>query len=174
MEDVPAGVGALLFDRAAFIDRLLNVGDEKLAAATGSLDSAIADFNNNPDGARLSNVQSLFKTAYTAWQSTSEYDYFGPAANAQPTLSGINIFPTNTQLIDNNISSGNNNVGTFANTAARGFPALDYLLFGAGANTLTGYTTDAEAASRLRVGQLCSSPQRGTPIGNRRSRAGGS
>jgi uncharacterized protein len=121
---------------------------QRLAAAVTSLDSAIADFNTSPTPTKLSNVQTLFKTAYLDWQSVSAYNYFGPAYSAQPVLSGLNVFPTNNKLIDSNISVGNNNITTFANTAAKGFPALDYLLFSAGANTLTDYTTDAAAANR--------------------------
>lgn len=134
---------------------LLNIGNniilpsyQNLASAVRSLDSAIADFNTAPTETRLSNSQTLFKTAYIAWQSASAYNYFGPAYSAKPVLASINVFPTNSTLIDSNIAAGNSNVATFANTAARGFPALDYLLFGAGANTLTGYTTDVAAANR--------------------------
>lgn len=121
---------------------------EILAADVNSLDSAISDFNSSPNATKLSNTQILFKNAYTAWQSASEYNYFGPASTAQPVLSSINIFPTSTTIIDSNIKIGNTNVNAFANTAAKGFPALDYLLFGAGAGTLTNYTTDAKASNR--------------------------
>ncbi len=134
---------------------LLNIGNniilpayEALAADVNSLDSAISDFNSSPNATKLSNTQILFKNAYTAWQSASEYNYFGPASTAQPVLSSINIFPTSTTIIDSNIKIGNTNVNAFANTAAKGFPALDYLLFGAGAGTLTNYTTDAKASNR--------------------------
>jgi predicted lipoprotein len=121
---------------------------QALVLAVNSLDSAIGDFNSSPNSAKLANLQILFKSAYIAWESASEYDYFGPASDAQPSLNGINIFPTTTTLIDSNISANNDNVNTFANTAAKGFPALDYLLFGAGNNTLTNYTTDPEAYNR--------------------------
>jgi predicted lipoprotein len=134
---------------------LLNIGNniilsayQSLSVSVNSLDSAITDFNASPNSTKLSNVQSLFKSAYIAWESVSEYNYFGPASTTQPVLSGINIFPTSTTQIDANISTNNNNVNTFANTAAKGFPALDYLLFGAGGSTLVNYTTDAEAANR--------------------------
>jgi uncharacterized protein len=134
---------------------LLNIGNniilpayENLAVEVNLLDSAISDFNAGANGTKLSNTQNLFKKAYIAWQSVSEYNYFGPAFAAQPVLSSVNIFPTSTSTIDSNINVNNDNVNTFANTAAKGFPALDYLLFGAGANTLTNYTTDPEASNR--------------------------
>ena len=134
---------------------LLNIGNniilpgyKSLSMATGSLDSAIIDFSANPNGASLSNVRALFKSAYIAWESVSEYDGFGPAYNVQPTLAGLNLFPTTTTRIDSNINAGNDNVNAFSNASAKGFPALDYLLFGAGNNTLANYTTDAQASNR--------------------------
>jgi predicted lipoprotein len=135
---------------------LLNIGNniilpayDSLGITVNSLDSAITDFNSSPNSTKLSNVQTLFEDAYTAWQSASEYDYFGPASNAQPTLSGINIFPADTIKITANITNGSYNINAFANTAAKGFPALDYLLFGRDNTTLlTDYTTDAKAVNR--------------------------
>ena len=134
---------------------LANIGNNiilpaylSLSASTGSLDSATLDFNAGPNAAKLSALQSLFKTAYLSWESASEYDGFGPAYTNQPILSGLNLFPTNNTLIESNISAGNNNVNAFANAAAKGFPALDYLLFGGGANTLAGFTTGSGAANR--------------------------
>lgn len=134
---------------------LVNIGTnivlpsyQSLAVRVGSLDSAIGDFNSGPNATKLGNVQTLFKNAYLAWEAVSAYNYFGPAANNTPTLSALNIFPTNASQIDSNIRVGNLNITAFANTAARGFPALDYLLFGAGTGTLANYTTDAAAANR--------------------------
>jgi uncharacterized protein len=135
---------------------LLNIGNniilpsyDSLAIAADSLDSAVVDFNANPTAIKLSNLQTLFVTAYIAWQSASPYDHLGPASVAQPPLSGINIFPVTTTQVDNDISQNNDNVNSFANTTAKGFPALDYLLFGANNTTLlTDYTTDALAANR--------------------------
>ena len=134
---------------------LLNLGNniilpsyQALATAVNSLDSSIDDFNTSPNTTKLTNIQVLFKNAYLAWQSASEYDYLGPASTNQPVLSALNVWPTNNTLIDSNVSVNNDNVNTFANTAAKGFPALDYLLFSAGGNTLANYTTDAEAAHR--------------------------
>ncbi len=134
---------------------LVNLGNniilpayQGLAGAVNALDSAIGDFNAGPTASKLSTLQGLFKTAYLSWEASSEFNYFGPASTAQPVLPTINVFPTSSALIDSNTSQNNDNVNTFANTPAKGFPALDYLLFGAGANTLAGYTTDVDAANR--------------------------
>lgn len=123
-------------------------GYRALNAAVGSLDSAIADFNKTPDATCLSNVQTLFKNAYLAWGAVSPYNYFGPVSTTQPVLSSLNVFPTSATKIEANISAGSTDINTFANTAAKGFPALDYLLFGAGVGTLNGYTADGSATNR--------------------------
>lgn len=133
---------------------LINIGNniilpayQSLAISANSLDSAIFDFNAGPNSTKLAAVQALFKTAYIRWASASEFDYFGPAATGQPLLAGLNLFPTNTTTIEGNITAGNNNVNAFANSSAKGLPALDYLLFGTN-GTVAAYTTDGTAANR--------------------------
>jgi predicted lipoprotein len=113
-----------------------------------SLDSAITAFVAAPDAGKLDNVKSLFRSAYTSWQTVSPFNGFGPAYSAQPVLSDLNLFPTTTARIDSNIVSGSYNVNTFANVSAKGFPAMEYLLSGTGVIVLINYTTDAQAANR--------------------------
>ncbi|HEY4107949.1 imelysin family protein [Puia sp.] len=129
-------------------EELANIGNNiilpayaSLNVSVNSLDSAIVDFNAGPTADKLTAVQNLFKAAYVRWEAVSAYDYFGPAASNQPVLAGLNLFPTNTVTIEANVGSGNNNVNAFANASAKGFPALDYLLFGAGGNTLAGFAS---------------------------------
>lgn len=133
---------------------LLNIGNniilpayQSLATATDALDVSITAFAANPTGNTLTEVQTKFKTAYLAWQVSSSYNYIGPTMDAQPAFTGLNIFPTNASLIDKNITEGNMDVNSFANTVAKGFPALDYLLF-APTNDLAAYTTGPGATNR--------------------------
>jgi predicted lipoprotein len=135
---------------------LLNIGNniilasyQSLKTAVNSLDSAINDFNASPTAVKLSSVQLCFKTAYVAWQSVSAYNYFGPAADASPALASLNVFPASTTIIETNVTNNTDNINTFGNTTAKGFPALDYLLFGTDNTTLlVNYTTDAKATNR--------------------------
>lgn len=130
-------------------NNIISPGYQSLANAVNVLDQSIADFNAGPDAAKLSSVQNNFKSAYVAWQSVSEYNYFGPASTLQPLLTSLNIFPASISVINSNIDANDNNINTFANTVAKGFPALDYLLFGADNITILNYfTTDAKAANR--------------------------
>jgi len=134
---------------------LINIGNNiimpsynNLAASVNSLDSAITVFKSNPDNNGLANVQLRFKNAYLAWMTVSEYNGFGPASVHQPVLSGLNLFPATTAKIDTNIRKADFNVNTLGNADVKGFPALDYLLFGGGTNALVNYTTDANAVNR--------------------------
>ncbi len=134
---------------------LINIGNniilpsyQSLATTVNSLDSGITDFNSSPDAAKLANLQTLFKNAYVAWESVSEFNGFGPASTNQPLLSSIDLFPVATVKVDSNIIAGSYTVNIISNATAKGFPALDYLLFGGGSNTLANYTTDAHAANR--------------------------
>ncbi len=120
---------------------------QNLSAASIALDASVTAFTTAPDATSLANAQAAFKTAYLAWESCSEYQ-FGPA-NDQSLLTGvINIFPTDSNLIKSNISTGTYTIDGLSNLKAQGFPAIDFLLFGANsATTLGRYTTDAGAAN---------------------------
>jgi predicted lipoprotein len=133
---------------------LINIGNniiiaqyQSLSIAVTSLDSAIIDFTQSPDATKLLHVQAIFKTAYVARQYTSAFDGFGPAMDI--TLRSIDYFPSNTTKVDANIAGNITNVTSAGNTTAKGFPAIDYLLFGSdNAIVLANFTTDASASSR--------------------------
>jgi predicted lipoprotein len=116
---------------------------------TVNLDAAVTAFNTAPDATKLSALQDAFKAAYKQWQATSEFD-FGPAGDAS-FRANTNTYPTDLNQINSNISSGTYNPALLANLSAKGLPALDYLLFGTGADNnavLVQYTSDANAAKR--------------------------
>lgn len=117
--------------------------------AVVNLDAAVTAFNTVPDATKLTALQTAFKTAYQLWQSASEFD-FGPAEQANLRVN-TNTYPTDISQITSNISSGTYNPTLLANLSAKGLPAMDYLLFGTGADNnaiLLQYTTDAQAAKR--------------------------
>jgi predicted lipoprotein len=148
----PSAAGSS-FDRKAMLTNLsTNIiipGYINFQASAVSLDSAITAFNASPDNGKLVNLQTIFKTTYQNWQSVSAFD-FGPATTENLRIS-INTFPADVTQINSNVSTGNYNLATLTSLPAQGLPALDYLLFGTGANNaaiLTEYTTDSQAANR--------------------------
>ncbi|MEO5591813.1 MAG: imelysin family protein [Chitinophagaceae bacterium] len=132
---------------------LVNIGTaiiipsyQNLSAAMVALDGATTAFTATPNATTLTAAQAAFKAAYLAWETCSEYQ-FGPASDQSLLTTTINVFPTDSVIIKSNISSGNYTIDGLANLKAQGFPAIDFLLFGAGnATTLARFTTDAKAA----------------------------
>jgi predicted lipoprotein len=118
-------------------------------SATSTLNTAVTTFNATPNAANLTALQNAFKATYQQWQNTSVFD-LGPAEQINFRVN-TNTYPTDVNQINANISSNTYNEDLLANLSAKGLPALDYLLFGLGADNnaiLTAYTTDALAANR--------------------------
>jgi len=141
------------FDRVGMLKNLsTNIivpGYITFQASVTTLDSSITAFNTSPDLTKLGNLQAAFKIAYEKWQAVSTFD-FGPAANENLRIS-VNTFPADVTQINANVSSGSYNLASLSALPAEGFPAIDYLLFGTGADNnaiLVQYTTDGQAANR--------------------------
>lgn len=116
---------------------------------TVSLDAAVTTFNTTANAANLVALQIAFQDTYKQWESTSVFE-FGPTATATLRVS-TNTYPTDVNQINANIAAGTYNPQLLANLAAKGLPAMDYLLFGTGADNtsiLAQYTTASDAAKR--------------------------
>ncbi|MGB1294020.1 MAG: imelysin family protein [Flavobacteriales bacterium] len=102
-----------------------------------SLKQATETFTSTVNIANLSALQSKFEETYKMWQHTSLYE-FGPAVDADILLkTSINSYPTNSTLIEDNISSGTYNLDGANNIFAAGLPALEYLIYGIDKNNNT-------------------------------------
>ncbi|MDB5136945.1 MAG: Peptidase Imelysin [Mucilaginibacter sp.] len=115
-------------------------------AATVNLDAAVTTFTAASNSANLVALQTAFQAAYKQWQVVSVFE-IGPAAQIQLRVN-TNTFPADINQINSNIATSTYNPGLLSNLAAKGFPALDYLLFGVGADNtaiLAQYTTGANA-----------------------------
>jgi predicted lipoprotein len=133
---------------------LVNIGTniillsyQDFATKTAAMDAAVSAFVQAPDAGKLISAQAAFKTAYLSWEACSEFE-FGPAADQTLATNTINVFPTDTAIIKNNISSGSYTIDGIGNLKAQGFPALDFLLFSTDNNTaLNRFTADAAAGN---------------------------
>lgn len=120
---------------------------QNLSGAMVSLDASITAFTQSPDASSLANAQAAFKAAYLSWETCSEYG-FGPASDQLLLTTTVNVFPADSTTIKSDISSGSYTIDGISNLKAQGFPAIDFLLFGADdATTLSRYTTDRTAAN---------------------------
>ena len=90
----------------------------------GTKDAFIAD----PSEATLATLKSAWLDAYLSWQSVSIFDI--GRAEAIGLRNFTNIFPTDVDAIEFNVTTGDYNLQLPSNFDAQGFPALDYLLYG--------------------------------------------
>ena len=118
------------FDRSAMLtnwaDKIIIPGYIDFTAKVAALETATAAFN--ADATNLTEIRAAWLDAYTTWQRVSMFE-IGPAETVNLRLN-LNIYPSNTETIENNIASETYDLGLSSNRVAKGFPAIDYLLYG--------------------------------------------
>lgn len=141
------------FDRQAmltnFSTNIIIPAYTSFQTAAFNLDAAVSAFNTTPNTANLTALQTAFQATYKQWQATSIFEV-GPAATATLRVN-VNTYPADIAKINANITTNAYDPGALANLAAKGLPAMDYLLFGVGTDNssiLLMYTTDGSAANR--------------------------
>lgn len=139
------------FDRSAMLanwaDNIILPGYVDFTSKVNALETATAAFVANPDD--LTAIRAAWLDAYTTWQRVSMFE-IGPAETVNLRLN-LNIYPTNVETINNNLGAGTYNLALSSNRSAKGFPALDYLLYGiatSDAAILDIYSDDQGAAHR--------------------------
>ncbi len=96
------------------------------------LKTAFDTFTNDPNQAHLSLARAQWLETYKAWQHIEMFN-IGKAEEIYFN-NKMNIYPTNTERLENNIATAEYDLNNANNFAAQGFPALDYMLFGLGEN----------------------------------------
>lgn len=119
------------FDQKGF---LVHVGGSIIVPAYQGLEQKslalqekINAFVAAPENRSLEEAKTALFEARVAWQSCAPYQ-FGPA-EASGLASNLNVFPVDRSKIERNIEEGSYNLGTLANNDAKGFAALEYLLY---------------------------------------------
>ncbi|MBC5774404.1 imelysin family protein [Pontibacter sp. KCTC 32443] len=140
------------FDRKAMLtnyaDNLIVPGYQRFTVVTNEMKAAVDAFVAAPTAATLNTARQKYQQAYLTWQELSPYE-FGPA-DEQMLRSNLNVFPTSATQIESNITAGTYDLQASANLVAKGFPALDYLLYGQAteADVVAQYTTATNVANR--------------------------
>lgn len=133
----PDGGEDLSFDQGALLTNLASniivPNYEDLNTSLSRLESSAVDFGANPTQAGLDQTRTDFVATYVAWMHCSTFE-FGPAAD-RSLRAQVNTFPTDADLIEDNLLSGTYNLAQASNLDAKGFPALDYLLYGVGGSS---------------------------------------
>ena len=139
------------FDREAM---LVNMADELIIPAytafqdkVAAMHASILAFAESPDLTRLQQAKSHLIDTWKTWQYVAYFE-LGPAMEAN-LRNNLNVFPTDTVQIAQNIISGTYDLKSASNVDAKGFPALDYLLYGVAdtEQAVVSYYADAQAGS---------------------------
>lgn len=149
--DKDGGGNQVNFDRSKMLqdisDQVILPSYSGLKTSTTELSNSLAAFQTTTDSANLIALRNSFKQAWLHWQDCAAFE-FGPAMDVG-LRNSVNIFPTDTLQIEANISSGSYNLETAANTDAKGFPAIDYLLFAEDAGNTVQALQDANRLQYL-------------------------
>jgi len=120
------------FDRTAI---LTNIADNIIIPAYQDLNADLITLVNSKDAfianvnqANLNVLRTDWFNAYKTYQAVQMFQI----GKAKELLfeEQINIYPTNTTDIENNITSGTYDLSYVDNNDAVGFPAVDYMLYG--------------------------------------------
>lgn len=124
------------FDRTAMLtnwaDNIIIPSYVNYQAKVQTLTTSVSNFNATPTEANLQTVRTAWIEAYKSYQTISIF-YIGKAAEVSLNESA-NTYPADVSGIENNISTGTYNLSQFAQYPRQGFPGLDYLINGLGAN----------------------------------------
>lgn len=119
------------FDRQAMLEGwaedVIVPAYEASSTASAQLATSAFDFAAAPSGEMLGALRSDFQAAYLSWQALSPF-LMGRAEEINLRLRA-NTYPADTELIEQNIIAADFDLELPNQTAAQGFPALDYLLF---------------------------------------------
>ncbi len=91
------------------------------------LRSSMETFLDDPTEMNFDDLRAQYKEAYQQWQRVAQYN-FGPAEQVF-LRNKLNNFPLNISETESNIQTGVYNLDD-PDTFDKGFPALDYLLYG--------------------------------------------
>lgn len=128
-------------------DNIIIPSFENYQTKVGTLKSKVESFNSAPTTAALTEVRNAWLDAYKAFQHVALYD-IGKAEEIS-FVSFSNIYPTYVFEIENNITYGGYDLASLTQIDKQGFPAVDYMINGLGADDdaiVAFYTSNAKAA----------------------------
>lgn len=140
------------FDKTAMLSNYAdNVVVPNLTMAKNALDSfavSYSSFIQTKNNGNLISARQKFIRAYVAFQYASLFE-FGPS-ETEFVRSNFNTYPCDTDQIKSNINSGVYDFNVIANLDAKGFPAIDYVLYSQPSDSVTivMFDTDVNASKR--------------------------
>lgn len=130
-----------------YADNLIIPAFEDLYLKSNTLNERFGELKAEYSEQKFNKVRQAFSDLRISWQYCSAYG-FGPAEEVVLRQT-LNTFPTDTVRIKSNIESGSYSLVTSADFKAKGFPALDYLLYNIDNQTQEAVFTDAKVLKYL-------------------------
>ena len=128
----PAPGSEVTFERGSMLanwaDNIIIPSYTAFSADLEALNASFNLFRADASEDNLSALRASWMKAYKTWQRVDMFE-IGPAETVGFRLN-MNIYPTDTQKIDANVSSGSYDLSLSSSRDAKGFPALDYLING--------------------------------------------
>ena len=132
-DDTPTTGCEVEFDQEAMFtniaDNLIIPAYTNLKEKVDDLETKVTDFQSNISQSTLDDLRSSWFEAYRVWQHASQYK-FGPSEDVF-LYNSVNNFPLNVDETNEKITNEDYDF-TSPDAYDKGFPALDYLLYGIG------------------------------------------
>lgn len=151
----PSGPNVDDFDREAILinwaDNIIIPGFSAFSESTAQLHTDAISFSEAPTPANLQTLRDSWKTAYLRFQQVSMFEMGKPMDLRY--RDNLNIYPTDTTEIQENIQTGSYNLELPSLNNSQGFPALDFMLYGLGENEaeVLSYFTTRDNAQAYRT-----------------------
>jgi predicted lipoprotein len=144
------------FDAAAmrtnYADGIIIPQLEEWHLSTQVLVSMANYFASQPNAENLVELRITFFASYKVFQEVSSFAYGPGVINGQAFRDMVNTFPTNANIINSQVVAGNVNAAVNP-VSTVGYPALEYLLFGAQgatqAEVVSTFNDGPDAADRV-------------------------
>ena len=133
-----------------WVDNIIIPSYDEFKLSMDGMTSAFATFEASPSEGNLASLRAAWVEAYTNWQKVELFQ-FGPA-DVYDLRSFFNIYPANLTNINTYINDPSLSLDLLSASSAQGFPALDYMLNGAGesdAAIVAYYTAETDGPKRL-------------------------
>ena len=149
-------VKPVAYDRGKMLvhwaDKIIIPAHNAFKLTLTDLDTSTKTFVASPDQSNLDDLRSKWLLSYKSWQHIEMFD-IGKSEEIY-FKSKMNVYPIDKTWLDNNIEKGTYDLENANNYSSQGFPAIDYMLYGIGAddtailnkytanNSFTNYLTD--------------------------------
>ena len=149
-------VKPVAYDRGKMLvhwaDKIIIPAHNAFKLTLTDLDTSTKTFVVSPDQSNLDDLRSKWLLSYKSWQHIEMFD-IGKSEEIY-FKSKMNVYPIDKTWLDNNIEKGTYDLENANNYSSQGFPAIDYMLYGIGAddtailnkytanNSFTNYLTD--------------------------------